>query len=150
MIFYARRGMIDFPGVPNPVEFLVTGAASYRIEFKSEFDGDGDGLTGDEELALGTDPSNPDTNGDGIPDGMQNDSGQNPLSPDTDGDGLSNVDEVRLGTDPIRTDTDRDGALDAVDAYPLDPTRSTVAPPTAGDITPPVINLTIPSSAIPL
>jgi Tol biopolymer transport system component len=32
-------------------------------------DSDGDGLTDDEEAALGTDPNDPDTDGDGIPDG---------------------------------------------------------------------------------
>ncbi len=33
------------------------------------YDGDGDGLTTDEELALGTDPTRADTDGDGFPDG---------------------------------------------------------------------------------
>jgi gliding motility-associated-like protein len=45
------------------------------------FDCDGDGLTNEEEEALGTDPSNPDTDGDGVPDGVEVANGTNPLDP---------------------------------------------------------------------
>jgi YD repeat-containing protein len=42
-------------------------------------DSDGDGLTDEEELRLGTDPFNPDTDGDGFPDGLEVALGSNPL-----------------------------------------------------------------------
>ncbi len=44
-------------------------------------DSDGDGLTDAEELALGTDPLNPDTDGDGYSDGVEVRSGYCPLTP---------------------------------------------------------------------
>lgn len=59
---------------------------------------DCDGLTNDEEVALGTDPNNPDSDGDGINDG----------------------DEVAAGTNPNSDDTDGDGVLDGADMCPLD------------------------------
>ena len=42
-------------------------------------DSDGDGLTDEEEMRLGTDPLNPDTDGDGFPDGLEVALGSNPL-----------------------------------------------------------------------
>ncbi len=44
-------------------------------------DKDGDGLTDQEELAIGTDPQNVDTDGDGYIDGVEVKSGYNPLKP---------------------------------------------------------------------
>lgn len=45
----------------------------------SETDSDGDGLTDEEEVALGTDPFNRDTDGDGANDGYENSSGTDAL-----------------------------------------------------------------------
>ena len=42
---------------------------------------DGDGLTGNEELAIGTDPNNPDTDGDHVSDGDEVAAGTDPLDP---------------------------------------------------------------------
>ena len=88
-------------------------------------DTDGDGLTDEEEEALGTDPLDPDTDGDGVSDGDEVALGTDPLDPDTDGDGLSDGDEVALGTDPLDPDTDGDGLSDgdevALGTDPLDP-----------------------------
>lgn len=78
----------------------------------STLDSDGDGLTDEEERALGTDPNNPDTDGDGLSDGEEVELGTDPTNPDTDGDGLSDGEEVSLGTDPTNPDTDGDGILD--------------------------------------
>ena len=65
-----------------------------------------------EELALGTDPFNPDTNGDGISDFTAVRSGLNATTLDMDGDGVPNAVERAKGTDPLRTDTDGDGVSD--------------------------------------
>jgi YD repeat-containing protein len=45
----------------------------------ARLDSDGDGLTDEEERALGTDPFNADTDGDGYPDGLEVALGSNPL-----------------------------------------------------------------------
>ena len=80
-------------------------------------DPDGDGLSNDEEAALGTDPDNPDTDADGLSDGDEvHTSGTNPLLPDTDGDGLDDGEEVNTyGSDPLVTDTDSDGLTDGAE-----------------------------------
>lgn len=100
-------------------------------------DRDGDGLTKDEEEALGTDRKNPDTDGDGLSDGaevktyntnpLKGDSDDDTLSdsqelqttrtdpnkPDTDGDSLNDGEEVnKTKTDPLKADTDGDGLND--------------------------------------
>jgi Tol biopolymer transport system component len=77
-------------------------------------DDDGDGLTNQQELELGTDPNNPDTDNDELSDGEEvNRLGTNPLNPDTDADELTDGDEVlRRGTDPRNPDTDGDGLKD--------------------------------------
>ncbi|MCX6785533.1 MAG: hypothetical protein NTZ18_01615 [Candidatus Komeilibacteria bacterium] len=110
---------------------------------------DNDGLTNDQEKILGTDPYKADTDGDGSNDKVD----AFPLDPkewldtdadgignnadlDDDNDGLSDVQEKALGTDPLRKDTDGDGVIDSLDAFPLDPARSKVAP--ARDIFQPV------------
>lgn len=63
-------------------------------------DSDGDGLSDDEEAALGTNPFNPDTDGDGIADGDETSGGTDPLLFDTDGDGFGDGYELLCGTDP--------------------------------------------------
>jgi pSer/pThr/pTyr-binding forkhead associated (FHA) protein len=95
-------------------------------------DADGDGLTNCEEIALGTDPYNPDTDGDGLMDGEEilasgvRPHNTDPKNPDTDGDGLSDGSEVRCNpdvdgpargqcTNPANSDTDGDGIPDNID-----------------------------------
>ncbi|HYP60894.1 MAG TPA: hypothetical protein VEQ36_10755 [Thermomicrobiales bacterium] len=67
-------------------------------------DSDGDELSDDKELELGTDPNNYDTDGDGLSDGSEvraDGWGTNPLNSDTDGDGYTDGDEIFVfGTDP--------------------------------------------------
>jgi len=113
-------------------------------------DADGDGLPTWRELQLGTDPLNPDTNGDGIRDGAQADLNQAPDDPDSDHDGVPNWLEIQRGTDPFNPDTDGDGVNDLLDAFPLDPTRSSVPTPDPNDHTPPVITLIEPTTAHPV
>jgi hypothetical protein len=93
-------------------------------------DADGDGLTDDEEAALGTDPQDPDTDDDGLDDFEEVNDGNdgyvtNATNSDTDGDDLSDWEEVNAGedtflTDPTNWDTDGDGAIDSEDWDPTD------------------------------
>ena len=63
-------------------------------------DTDRDGLTNDEEAALGTDPAKPDTDDDGLVDRIEI-GYTDPLNPDTDGDSFLDGDEELIyGTDP--------------------------------------------------
>ncbi|MEN9744019.1 MAG: hypothetical protein RLZZ65_1824, partial [Bacteroidota bacterium] len=97
-------------------------------------DCDNDGLTNAEELALGTDPFNPDSDGDGVLDGTEVADGTNPANPcslvfasqtvtptnawmnlDCDNDGLTNGQELNLGTDPMNPDSDGDGVTDGTE-----------------------------------
>jgi hypothetical protein len=113
-------------------------------------DEDSDGLTAGEELYYGTNPLLADTNGDGISDLVAVSMGISPTSNDTDGDGISNVAELANGTNPILADTDGDGVVDNLDAYPLDPTRSSSTPGAAGDTVAPIITLIEPVGAVPV
>jgi len=96
-------------------------------------DTDGDGLSDEEELALGTDIHNSDTDGDGFSDYVEvKHLSQDPLiaddiyanrpapvtqsqstiDVDTDQDGLTDSEEAKLGTDPNNPDSDGDGLTD--------------------------------------
>ena len=59
----------------------------YHRVLTSVTDSDFDGIDDDEEIALGTDPTNSDTDGDGLNDGNELLNGTDPLNSDTDGDG---------------------------------------------------------------
>jgi hypothetical protein len=64
-------------------------------------DPDGDGLTTDQEVALGTDPLKADTDGDGLNDGDEvNMYHTNPLLADSDTDGQADGLEIMAGTNP--------------------------------------------------
>jgi len=92
-------------------------------------DSDGDGLSDDEERALGTHPDNPDSDGDGLGDGVEvkvgTDPNSDPHTPtivpgcdpfvDTDGDGLTDCEERLLGTDTCTGDTDGDAMSDPLE-----------------------------------
>ena len=108
----------DDGGVPDGEEVLQDGTDPLDPnDDQNDTDSDGDGLTDDEEIDLGTDPNNPDSDGDGLDDGEEvNDTNTDPLDDDTDGDGLSDGDEVDIhGTDPNDDDTDDDGLGDGVE-----------------------------------
>ena len=121
-------------------------------------DFDGDGVSNIDELEIyHTDPFDPDTDHDGIPDGAEILAGKNPLNSsdgnplfaiDSDGDGLSDAAEALLGTSPLLADSDGDGVPDNMDAFPLDPSRSSLTLPDPGDTTPPTVTLDSPSNAI--
>ncbi len=69
------------------------------------------------------------------------------LSNDEDGDGMSMPRNLAAGTNPFNVDTDGDGVNDNIDAFPLDPTRTTAPTGTPGDVTAPTITLTRPVGA---
>jgi outer membrane protein OmpA-like peptidoglycan-associated protein len=91
-------------------------------------DEDGDGLSEEFELQLGTDPKNADTDGDGLNDGVEfNKYKTNPKNADSDGDGLKDGVEVNdTNTDPNVKDTDNDGLTDGDEVlkYKTDPLKA--------------------------
>ena len=80
-------------------------------------DADGDGLSVEDELRIGTDSCNPDSDGDGANDGQEiNDLGTDPLNPDSDFDGHPDgFDNCPLVFNPDQADSDGDGVGDACD-----------------------------------
>jgi outer membrane protein OmpA-like peptidoglycan-associated protein len=106
-------------GAAKAPSFAVTGGVK---------DSDGDGLTDEEEIRIGTDPFNPDTDGDGLLDGEEVYTYKtDPLNPDTDYDLLTDGAEVHQHkTDPLKPDTDDGGVSDGHEVIddgtdPLDP-----------------------------
>ena len=90
------------------------GAQPEFVAVAGPVDTDGDGLTDDYEMQIGTDPNNPDTDGDGLTDGAEVLKYKtDPLNPDSDFDGLKDGAEVfKYKTDPLDPDTDKGGVTD--------------------------------------
>jgi hypothetical protein len=98
----------DLLGDPRPGTVAGVSMGAYEEGYEAP-DADGDGLSDEQEAALGTDPDNPDTDGDGLTDfeevgadgtynvGVDTD----PLNADTDGDGYTDGEEVAGGADPL-------------------------------------------------
>lgn len=93
---------------------LATANVTVTVSGAPTVDSDGDGLTDDQERAIGTDPNDADTDDDGLDDGAEvNTVHTNPLNADSDGDTLSDGDEVALyRTNPNEADSDADGFRD--------------------------------------
>jgi hypothetical protein len=88
-------------------------------------DSDRDGLSNNDEAALGNDPFDPgDAAEDGDLDGLllleEHFRGTDPAAADSDLDGLKDREEARRGLDPLSPDTDGDGLGDGADTCPLD------------------------------
>jgi hypothetical protein len=79
----------------NPVTLVFVEPAVQPV------DTDGDGLSDEEETAIGTDPNNVDSDADGVQDGGEVNAGTDPLLADTDGDGFTDKEELDLGSDPL-------------------------------------------------
>jgi len=80
-------------------------------------DTDSDGLSDEEEVVLGLDPSNADSDGDGTNDGEDEFPNASSIA-DSDGDLLTDQDEELLGLDPTNPDSDGDGVDDGNDPFP--------------------------------
>ncbi len=93
-------------------------------------DSDSDGLTDQEEEALGTNLKEADSDQDGLPDGWEKQNNLNPLDPgdahqDPDGDGLDNSQEYYYTTNPFLSDTDGDSYNDGAEVEKgYDPARA--------------------------
>jgi hypothetical protein len=104
---------------PNAAEtandFYFALTAGIKVFLFPDNDIDGDGLSNDEELELGTNPYDADTDGDLLTDWHEvRNLGTNPRVMDTDGDGLTDYEEaIKYNTDPNNPDTDGDGINDA-------------------------------------
>ena len=73
---------------------------SYDYSLREDLDGDG--LSKEREIYLGTNPESADTDKDGISDGEEVRLGTDPKNPDTDKDGFSDGDEIGKGFDPLK------------------------------------------------
>jgi hypothetical protein len=95
---------------------IISAVASIQVlESLGSLDDDNDGLTNNEEVALGTNPSDADSDGDGVIDGDEvHLYGSDPLNIDTDSDGLPDGYEVAQGYDPTVIDSAMDSDGDGV------------------------------------
>jgi len=131
------RGMlVDFARSPDANAIYSAGVMwtwgarvpERLVAIDGPLDSDGDGLTDEEEAAIGTDPFDPDTDKDRLTDGQEvKQYNTNPLNPDTDMDHLRDGDEVLdHGSNPLVRDTDAGGVADGHEVLedhtnPLDP-----------------------------
>ncbi|HUW61126.1 MAG TPA: hypothetical protein VMZ06_08980 [Candidatus Bathyarchaeia archaeon] len=94
-------------------DWSASGSFTIMVGTWLALDADGDGLTGAEESAIGTNPDKPDTDGDGLDDGYEHGHGLDPLDAedaylDADGDGYTNFEEYLLRSDPQNPNSPRD------------------------------------------
>lgn len=132
-VFGDRQNPVENLPVSTPVLGDATNESPPLTAAQLEGDDDNDGLSGEREIIIGSDPFNEDSDGDGLLDGVEvNIHGTDPLLLDTDGDGL--IDSIELeehATNPTLADTDLDGISDGVEVVDgSDPLRfPTLIPP---------------------
>jgi len=120
--------------IANPLYELVF----KRILSLPGVDTDGDGISDEDEVALGTDPNAADTDLDGSPDGEELLAGDDPTNADSDEDGVPDPVERMLGTSPRLADSDTDQVADGIewilgfDPLSLPPGASRTCPITNG------------------
>ncbi len=126
----------DGGGVEDGVEVNVHGTDPLDPCDDLGGDCDGDGLSNEVEVQIGTDPTDPDSDDDGVDDGVEVFNGSDPLDDDSDDDGLLDGTEDADGdgivdpgeTDPNNVDSDGDGIQDG--------TESGLVAPEGGDTDP--------------
>ncbi|MBK6710801.1 MAG: protein kinase [Chloroflexi bacterium] len=130
-------------GTRGAEEAAAATATSLAATAVAQGDDDGDGLSNQQELSLGTLPNNPDTDGDGLNDGAEvNQFGTQPKNKDTDGDTLPDGAEVNdHKTSPTNPDTDNDGTPDGIEVAAgsnplLPPTATPTLTPQPDPVTP--------------
>lgn len=101
---------------PTPTRGPSSAELTATAEAVLASDEDGDGLSLQEEEAIGTDPSKADSDADGLTDYEELQRGTDPLAADSDGDDLNDGDEIERGTDPANADSDADGLEDGDEA----------------------------------
>lgn len=112
---------VDIQGTDPQDTNLDNNIATTKL-FTPIFDNDGDGVEDDQDNCPNQSNQNQqDTDGDGQGDTCDS---------DDDNDGLTDAVEQELGTSPTNRDSDNDGANDADDAFPTDPSKTEVPPPT--------------------
>ncbi|MCA9943372.1 MAG: protein kinase [Anaerolineales bacterium] len=104
----------SLPATPTLGEAAPAGTAVPLTEAQLAGDDDNDGLTGQQEATLGSNPFSEDSDGDGLLDGEEvTIYGTDPTLADTDSDGLTDLAEIQdHHSDPTLADTDLDGILD--------------------------------------
>lgn len=81
----------------DKTQVIVTGKL---LSNPLEEDTDGDGISDEEEIVIGTDPKDDDTDNDGLKDGFEYTNWFDPLAADGDGDGRLDLQEYEEETDP--------------------------------------------------
>lgn len=100
--FFFGPKLPAFYGTLTPIETVASSTQNVGAASNGSIDTDGDGLTNDQELQLGTDSNNPDTDGDGLNDGDEvKKYHTDPKKVDTDGDGYKDADEIKNGYNPL-------------------------------------------------
>ena len=82
-------------------------------------DTDNDGINDYDEVQSGLNPNNSDSDFDGLDDYNESINTTDPLLSDTDGDYWSDSYEIAQGSDPLNPDEDANGVLDGLDGDPL-------------------------------
>ena len=124
--FFGRAALVDGGGFDG-AHLLLWGGIEASVALLADNaprDRDGDGLSEEEEIALGTNPLVADSDGDGLNDRVESEGPTDALVRDTDHDGLSDGEEdVNENgrrdpeeTDPLDRDTDDGGVPDGEEA----------------------------------
>jgi hypothetical protein len=124
-------GSLNYASLQRPLtlkRLVVLNRNTIARKAATLVDSDGDGVSDDEEDAIGTDKLNVDSDGDRLSDGVELRAGLTPQAGtmpnviqacntenDADGDRLNDCEERVLGTDACVTDSDGDGLSDLVE-----------------------------------